>query len=109
MYCTHCGIQLDQSASFCSNCGSATQNAPQRPISGRRLTRSRDDVKIAGVCSGIARYFGIDPTIVRILFVVFACWPPLAGAIAYAICWIVIPKEPAGLLPAATMENAKSA
>jgi len=51
---------------------------------------------IAGVCSGIAEYFGVDPTIVRIVWVIFSL-PMLgfSGVLAYLILWAIIPLEPA--------------
>ena len=57
-----------------------------------RLTRSETDRKIAGVCGGLAAYFGIDPTLVRVAAVVaaFMGW----GVLAYIIMWIVVPSGP---------------
>ena len=102
MYCTRCGIQIDDKVRYCPDCGAATHNAaPRQGSSPARLTRSRDDAKIAGVCAGVARYLGIDVTLVRILWVLLAIWPPAIGLIAYIVCWIVMPKEPL-LLPAAS-------
>jgi len=47
--------------------------------------------KIAGVCSGVAEYFNIDPTIVRIIWLILVlCFG--IGIIAYLIAWIVFPK-----------------
>ncbi|HOV07247.1 MAG TPA: PspC domain-containing protein [Anaerolineaceae bacterium] len=59
----------------------------------KRLYRSRTDRKIAGVCGGLAEYFGIDPTIIRLGFVLGLI---LAGgtATAYLIMALVIPEEP---------------
>ncbi|HBH21676.1 MAG TPA: PspC family transcriptional regulator [Rikenellaceae bacterium] len=57
----------------------------------KRLTLSSSDVKIAGVCGGIAEYLNVDSTLIRILFIVFACcggW----GVLAYLICWAVMPR-----------------
>lgn len=56
-----------------------------------KLTRSATDVKIAGVCSGVANYFNIDPTLVRIiwLLLVVACG---VGLFAYLVCWLLMPK-----------------
>lgn len=57
----------------------------------KRLTRSRSDRKIAGVCGGLARYLNIDPTVVRIAFLVAL----LCGSIgfwAYVIVWIAAPE-----------------
>ncbi len=71
----------------------------------RRLYRSRTQRMIGGVCGGLGEYFDIDPTIVRLLFVVTA----LAGGpglLAYIIMLIVVPNEPE---PAATSGPAVSA
>ena len=58
------------------------------------LRRSRDDRLIAGVVGGLASYFGIDPTLARVVFVVVsiasAAFP---GALVYAVLWIVMPQE----------------
>ena len=63
-------------------------------MTAKRLTRSRTDRKIAGVCGGIANYFGIDPIIPR-LALVFLVLGAGVGLLAYLICWIVIPQDPA--------------
>jgi len=57
-----------------------------------RLTRSDTDKKLGGVCGGLAAYFGIDSTLVRVGFVVAALmgW----GVLAYIILWIVLPSGP---------------
>lgn len=59
----------------------------------KKIYRSRDDKKLAGVCAGFAKYFGIDPTIVRLLFVFFVLWAG-TGILAYLLCAIIIPEEP---------------
>lgn len=59
----------------------------------KRLFRSREDQMICGVCSGIAKYFNIDPTIIRILFVI-ALFSWGTGVLIYIICSIVVPLEP---------------
>lgn len=56
------------------------------------LTRPRDDRMIAGVCSGIARRLGLDPTIVRIAFVV-SCLLPGPQFLIYLAAWILVPEE----------------
>lgn len=58
----------------------------------KRLTRSTDDRTIAGVCAGIAEYFGIDPVLVRALFVV-ATLAGGPGLILYIVLWIVMPED----------------
>ena len=56
------------------------------------LYRPRDDRMIAGVCSGIARRFGIEPTIVRILFVASLLLPG-PQILIYLAGWLLIPDE----------------
>jgi phage shock protein C len=59
----------------------------------RRFLRSRDDRMIAGVCGGAARYFGIDPTLLRLLLVVAAILGIGTGALVYLACWLLVPEE----------------
>lgn len=59
----------------------------------KKIYRSRNDKKLAGVCAGFAKYLGIDPTLVRLLFVFFVLWAG-TGLLAYIICALVIPEEP---------------
>jgi phage shock protein C len=58
----------------------------------KRLFRSTTDKMIGGVCGGLAEYFGIDPTIVRIAAVLLALADGV-GIVAYVILWIVVPEE----------------
>ena len=57
----------------------------------KRLTRSATDRKLAGVCAGIAEYFGIDPTVVRVAWIVF-CLLGGSGVLAYILCAIFMPE-----------------
>ena len=59
----------------------------------KRLYKDHSDKKLCGVCSGIAKYFNIDPTIVRLALVLF-CILGGSGVLAYIICAIVMPDEP---------------
>jgi phage shock protein C len=61
----------------------------------RKLYRSRSNRQVAGVCGGLAQYFNLDATLIRILFVVLAV---LGGSwiVLYLAMWIIVPKEPAG-------------
>jgi phage shock protein C len=59
----------------------------------KRLFRSTRNVMISGVCSGIAEYFGIDPSIVRILWFVLSLASVGLGLIAYIACTIILPKD----------------
>jgi phage shock protein PspC (stress-responsive transcriptional regulator) len=59
---------------------------------GKKLYRSLSDRQIAGVCGGLAQYFNIDPTLVRLLFVLGLLF--VGGTFwAYLIMWIVIPEQ----------------
>jgi len=64
-------------------------NIPNAPA--RRLTLSASDRKIGGVCGGIAEYFGIDPTLIRVITVVLAlCFG--GGLLAYLLAWVIMPQ-----------------
>lgn len=60
----------------------------------KRLYRSKDNRMIAGVCGGIAEYFDIDPTIVRIAAAILTL-AGFSGIIIYIILAIVVPENPA--------------
>ena len=59
----------------------------------KKLYRSKKNRIIAGVCSGIGEYFDIDPTIVRVLWVIGTLASMGFGIIAYILCWIIIPEK----------------
>jgi phage shock protein C len=62
---------------------------------GRRLYRSRSNQMIAGVCAGLASYFGWDPTVVRVAYVLVSIFSAaFPGALVYVILWLVVPEEP---------------
>ena len=63
MYCNSCGKTIADDVRFCSYCGSVV-GIPPAP---KRLMRSRTDKKIAGICAGLAQYFDLDVTLVRIV------------------------------------------
>ena len=58
----------------------------------KRLYRVREGRVVAGVCAGLAAYFGIDPTLVRLAFALFTVFGG-AGVLLYLVAWIVIPEE----------------
>ncbi len=76
--------------------GPSTAFAAPPPM--RRLYRSRDDRKLSGVSAGIAEFFGIDPTFVRLATLVFAVTG--VGILAYLAAWVVVPLRPEGLVDA---------
>ena len=61
----------------------------------RRLYRSRTDRKLAGVCGGLAQYFNLDATLIRVLFVALAVFGG-SGLVLYLAMWIIVPNEPSG-------------
>ncbi len=59
----------------------------------KKLMRPRAGRKIAGVCIGLANYFDLDVTLVRLIWVFLLLPGGLPGIIPYIICWITIPSE----------------
>jgi phage shock protein C len=57
------------------------------------LMRPRDGRMLAGVCAGVADYFGLDVTLVRVIWAVLAVITGGAGILAYLVAWILIPNE----------------
>lgn len=66
---------------------------PYPPPPAKRLTRTAYDSPISGVCGGVARYLGVDPTLVRVLAVILGVFTFPAFLIVYAVMWAVMPKE----------------
>jgi len=99
MYCTKCGVVLGEKARFCSECGCPTA---RNTFAGRsdfaqgypKLSRPREDRKIAGVCAGFARYLGIDVTLVRLIALILTFCPIGLGLIAYFVSWVIMPNDP---------------
>lgn len=63
----------------------------------KKLYRSTENKVIAGVCGGIAEYFDIDPTLVRLAWVLF-CVLGGSGVLAYLVAALIIPERPVGEL-----------
>jgi phage shock protein C len=59
----------------------------------RKLYRSRTNRQVAGVCGGLAEYFNLDATLIRVLFVVLAVLGG-SGIVLYLALWIIVPREP---------------
>jgi phage shock protein C len=90
MYCTNCGQQLREESNFCSQCGKSAKPQAASQAVGERLVRIREGKKIAGVCTGFARYLGVDVTLVRVVWLVTALTAGV-GFIAYLVAWIAMP------------------
>ena len=58
----------------------------------KKLYRSVSDKKLAGVCGGIAEYFGLDSTLIRVGWALVSLFGP--GILAYIICALIIPEKP---------------
>ena len=92
MYCTDCGQQLRDEGNFCPGCGKPTGTQPLPAIRRSRLVRVREGKKIAGVCTGFARYLDMDVVLVRIVWLVIALTAGV-GFIGYIVAWIAMPRE----------------
>lgn len=106
MICSHCQREIAEYSNFCTYCG-----ARQRPTAfRRRLMRSAVDSKLGGVCGGIGEYFDVDPTMVRLLWIVLSVVPGalVGGVLAYVLAWTIIPKAPlaTAVSSAAPLEHA---
>lgn len=58
----------------------------------KRLTRVEEGRMIAGVCAGLARYLGVDVTVIRVIFVLLALFAA-GGVLLYLILWLVMPMQ----------------
>lgn len=100
MICPNCRKEIVDGSKFCYNCG-ARLAGPDAPAAApvcppaKRLMRSSRDKKLGGVCAGIADYFDLDPTIVRVIWLL-AVLLGGTGLLAYLILWIVLPLAPSG-------------
>lgn len=60
----------------------------------KKLYRSINDVKISGVCAGVAEYFGMDSTIIRLIWVLATLMNFFVGVVAYVACVFIVPVDP---------------
>jgi phage shock protein C len=103
MTCPNCQKDIASGSRFCYNCGAkqpeaAAPGLPPQAGPKKRLMRSSSDKMIAGVCAGLADYFDLDPTIVRVVWVL-ALFFAGTGLLVYIILWIVLPVAPSAVLP----------
>ncbi|MFE0591105.1 PspC domain-containing protein [Micromonospora echinospora] len=67
----------------------SSQQAPYK-----QLRRPTTDRMVAGVASGLGRYFDVDPTLVRVVFAVSALFTAGVALLAYPVMWFLMPEEP---------------
>lgn len=58
----------------------------------KKLYRARAERKLGGVCAGLANYFEIDPTLVRLAWILMTVIYGM-GILAYIVCWVIMPEE----------------
>jgi phage shock protein C len=93
MYCNYCGKVIQDDANVCAYCGTRVGGV----IARKRLIRPRVGRKVAGVCLGVAEYFDLDVSLVRLVWLIASVMTGI-GFLSYPIAWIVMPDEPE-LLP----------
>ena len=97
MQCQNCHKELAEGTKFCSTCGAQQAGVAGTPGTAvppaKRLMRSSRDKKIGGVCAGLAEYFDLDPTIVRVVWLLAVLFGG-TGLLVYLILWIVLPQAP---------------
>jgi phage shock protein C len=91
MYCTQCGLELRADDRFCSRCGNRTEMAKTAAAS-RPLLLDKHNKKIAGVCAGFARYFEVDISLMRVIWLAVALTFGV-GVVAYLAAWIIVPSD----------------
>jgi phage shock protein C len=105
MICNSCQKNIADGSRFCYNCGAqqtvtGASNVAAATGGPKRLMRSSTDKKLGGVCAGLAEYFDMDTTLVRVLWLlVVLCGG--TGILLYVILWIVLPLAPAQVQVAA--------
>ncbi len=104
MKCPNCGTENAETARFCGKCGQEfalkASAPPQQAVQQqkpKKFVRCSDDKQIGGVCSGFAKYFDLDITMVRLVTILSFLFTGSATFWAYIITWIVVPEDVCGL------------
>jgi phage shock protein PspC (stress-responsive transcriptional regulator) len=93
--CKHCGTWLEATLENPDHQPPQTSGYPPRaPYGPRRLMRSSQDRMLAGVCGGLAAYLNLDPTLVRVAYVVLSLFTVFfPGFLLYIILALIVPSE----------------
>jgi phage shock protein PspC (stress-responsive transcriptional regulator) len=89
MYCNNCGKANPDDARLCGYCGTSLGGSE---VKQRRLVRPREGRRIAGVCAGVAQYYGWNVTAIRVIWLLLFLFGG-TGGLLYLILWIVMPNE----------------
>ncbi|HMI53163.1 MAG TPA: PspC domain-containing protein [Candidatus Saccharimonadales bacterium] len=99
MTCPNCQKEIIAASNYCYNCGARQPGSVPPAYSYRapkKLVRSSNDKKIGGVCAGLADYFDVETSVIRIvaliLFLIYG-----VGFLTYIILWIALPLGTTGL------------
>jgi phage shock protein C len=101
MLCPKCQKEISDGSRFCYHCGAQLASGAPTPAASanppaKRLMRSSRDKKLGGVCAGVAEYFDLDPTIVRVVWLLAVLFGG-TGLLIYIVLWIVLPLAPSGV------------
>ena len=111
MLCVQCQREIVDESVYCAVCGARQQG--NRPQDNRRLRRSTSEKRIAGVCGGLAEYFNVDVSLVRLAWVVLTIIPGaiFLGVLVYLATWVLMPesKEVSVARPASAKRLTRSA
>jgi phage shock protein PspC (stress-responsive transcriptional regulator) len=101
MVCVNCQRHIADGSNFCYSCGAKQPVTGAASVSAaeyggkKRLVRSSTDKKIGGVCAGLADYFDLDVTLIRIIWLL-AVLCAGTGLLVYVILWMALPLGPTG-------------
>jgi len=87
--CRHCQREMENESAYCRFCGTAVSQGR----AAQRVVRLPGEGKIAGVCAGLAAYFDVDVTVVRLVWVILSIAPGvlIGGLVAYVAAWLILP------------------
>ena len=102
MICASCQKEIAAGSKFCYSCGAKQPETPASAVPPgyvppKKFVLSTNDRKVAGVCAGVADYFDMDPTLIRVLWAL-ATLIPGPNIIAYIVIWIAAPEGPTGVV-----------